>query len=317
MAFNGAAPLPGALAISTDRRTAIDFHMAQRDNREHAEKLGNADMIDIAAMQTDRGLVKTSAGHIHYRAAGSGEAILLFHINQQSSAVYLELMAALSGRFRAIAIDYPSYGMSDHIAFQPTIEDYARWMVEIMDRLGIARAHVLGEATGAAVCIELASAFADRIGKVILVNCPIYLDEGAAERTHAPLKSGLRPTDASGFPLTRTLEFMLEQDPGHTPMHPTQSWMDRINVAQMETGRDRWQALDALHEYDIAGKLKRITQPTLLLIGERFHYVHLKHEFTSRVPGMRCEVLPGGRFGMAWEKAEDIGRMAIDFIDRR
>lgn len=272
-------------------------------------------MTDITSMQSERGLVRTSAGHIHYRAAGRGEAILLFHINQQSSAVHLELMAALSGRLRAIAIDYPSYGMSDHIAFQPTIHDYAKWMVEVMDHLGITRAHVLGEATGAAVCIELAAAFADRIGKVILVNCPIYLDEHAAERTHAPLKGGLRPTDASGFPLTRTLEFMLEQDPGHSPLHPTQSWMDRINVAQMETGRDRWQALDALNQYDIAGKLKRITQPALLLIGEHFHYVQFKHEFLARVPGMCCEVLPGGRFGMAWEKAEDIGRMAIDFID--
>lgn len=272
-------------------------------------------MIDISAMQTDRGLVRTTAGHIHYRAAGRGEAILLFHINQQSSALCLELMAALSGRFRAIAIDYPSYGMSDHIAFQPTIHDYAKWMVEVMDALGVARAHVLGEATGAAVCIELAAAFASRIGKVILVNCPIYLGEGAAERTHAPLKGGLRPTDASGFPLTRTLKFMLEQDPGHSPLHPTQSWMDRINVAQMETGRERWQALDALNKYDVAGQLTRITQPTLLLIGELFHYVQLKYEFLSRVPGMRCEVLPGGRFGMAWEKAEDIGRRVIDFID--
>lgn len=272
-------------------------------------------MSDIAAPRTERGLVKTSAGHIHYRALGRGEPILLFHINQQSSAVYLELMAALRGRLRAIAVDYPSYGMSDHIAFQPTIQDYARWMVEVMDHLGIAKAHVLGEATGAALCIELAVAFPDRIGKLILVNCPIYLDAHAAERTHTPLKTGLRPADASGFPLTRSLEFMLEHDPGHAPMHPTQSWMDRINVAQMETGRDRWQALDALNKYDIAGNLKRITQPALLLIGEHFHYVHLKHEFTARAPGMRCEVLSGGRFCMAWEKAEDIGRRVIEFID--
>ena len=63
-----------------------------------------------------RGLVRTHLGHIHYRESGSGPAIVLLHINQQSSELMLELMAALSPRMRAIAIDYPSHGGSDHVA---------------------------------------------------------------------------------------------------------------------------------------------------------------------------------------------------------
>ena len=61
----------------------------------------------------------------------------------------------------------------------------------------------------------------------------------------------MRPEDASGFPLTRTIEFMLERDPGHAPLHPSQSWMDRINTAQMEVGRNRWQAVTALANFDL------------------------------------------------------------------
>jgi hypothetical protein len=33
---------------------------------------------------------------------------------------------------------------------------------------------------------------------------------------------------------------MLEKDPGHAPMEPSQSWMDRINTAQMVVGGNRW-----------------------------------------------------------------------------
>ena len=271
-------------------------------------------MIDIAGFKVERGLVKTSAGYLHYRSAGQGEAILMFHINQQSSAVYLELMSVLCPRYRAIAVDYPSYGMSDHIDFQPTIEDYSKWMFELMDGLGLAKAHVLGEATGAALCVEMAASMPSRVGKVVLVNCPIYLARDSAEKSHAPLKTGLRPADASGFPLTRTIEFMLEQDPMHSPLHPTQSWMDRINVAQMETGRDRWQALDALNKYDTVGGMVRVAQPTLLLIGEHFHYVQFQDAFFSRIRDLRIKVLPGGRFGMAWEKAEEVGQRVTDFI---
>ena len=39
-----------------------------------------------------------------YRSSGQGEPILMFHINQQSSAVYLELMSVLAPRYRAIAV---------------------------------------------------------------------------------------------------------------------------------------------------------------------------------------------------------------------
>ncbi len=38
-------------------------------------------------MDIERGLVKTGLGHIHYRAAGADQPVMLFHINQQSSAL--------------------------------------------------------------------------------------------------------------------------------------------------------------------------------------------------------------------------------------
>lgn len=265
-------------------------------------------------MQIERGLIKTTAGYVHYRAAGSGRPIMLHHINQQSSALFLELMSVLGQELRAVAIDYPSHGASDHIAWQPGIADYAKCVIEVMDALGVRKAAALGEATGAAVSMELACAWPERVDKAILVNCPYYRDGASADRAHAPLKSGLRPEDASGFPLTRTLDFVLARDPAHSPMHPTQSWMDRINLAQIEAGRDRWQALDALHQYDIAGNLARMHCPVLLLIGENFHYVTLRDEFTARIKDLRLEIVKDGRFCMTWERADEIGRRVIEFL---
>ena len=86
-------------------------------------------------MDIERALVKTSMGYIHYRAAGRGAPVVLLHMNQQSSALYLELMAVLAPGVRAIAIDYPSHGMSDHVTIQPTIADYARCVLEVVDAL--------------------------------------------------------------------------------------------------------------------------------------------------------------------------------------
>jgi pimeloyl-ACP methyl ester carboxylesterase len=265
-----------------------------------------------------RHLLPTRFGQIHCREAGSGPAIILLHINQQSSQLYLELMEALAPSLRVVAMDYPSHGMSDHIDVQPTIGDYAECAARVMEGLGIKRFAALGEATGAAVAIELGVAHAEQVDAVVLLNCPLYRDRSHAHDVHAPLKADLRPSDPSGFPLTRTLEFMREKDPSHAPLNPDQSWMDRINVAQIEAGRHRWQALDALNAYDIGRSLERLDCDTLLMMGEHFHYTPRLDEYRRRIRRLAAaEVVPQARFCMGWEKAGVVGQRVIAFLSRQ
>ncbi len=265
----------------------------------------------------DRGLVKTALGHIHYRTAGSGPAVMLFHINQQSSALMVELIEALSPRFRVVAMDYPSHGHSDPMPGQPDYNDYVGCAVAVMDALGIGRASVMGEAVGAGVAVHFANTHPDRTHKVVPINCPFSPERG---RTHVhvrELQSGLRPEDESGWPVTRTVAFMQTVDPGHAPMNPSQSWMDRINTARMEVGRNGWQAVTALANYDLDDGLRRLTHPTLILLGEHFHYAGFASEMTARAKNARADIIPGARFCMSWEKAADIAERAGPFLTGR
>ena len=265
-----------------------------------------------------RGLVETEFGYIHYRHTGDhhAQAIVLSHINQQSSALMIELLEKLGRTLHAVAIDYPSCGMSDHVAEQPAIHDYATVIIRVLDALKIDKASTLGEAGGAFVSADLAATYPDRVQNAILVNCPSYGNEDTKHRAHTPLKTGLRPDDASGFPMTRTLEFVLQQDPGHAPLHPTQSWMDRINVAAIEAGRHRWQVLDAIHAYDLPTNLKKIRCPTLLMMGEHFHYVQDMPTLQSYLANSAGAVIQGGRFCMTWEHAGEITERTLKFINK-
>ena len=262
----------------------------------------------------ERGLVGTRYGYIHYRRAGGTRepAVIVSHINQQSSALMIELVEALAAKTQAIAFDYPSCGMSDHVIEQPSIVDYANCAKAVLDHLGVRRAVALGEATGAFVSAELAAADADRIQRAILVNCPYYPEKAVSERAHAPLKGNLRPTDASGFPLTRTLEFVLEHDPMHAPVNANQSWMDRINVAQMEAGRDRWQPLHALGAYDLLARLPQIGAPVHFIMGEHFHYRTHLAALASHARDATTEVIDGARFCVTWSHARHIAARVFE-----
>ena len=264
-------------------------------------------------IEIERGLLKTDRGTIHYRAAGSGDPILLFHINQQSSALMLELMEALAPDFRVLAMDYPSHGMSDPVARQPSIGDYADIALQLMDANGIARAHLIGEAVGSLVATDLAGRHPDRVSRVMLVSCP-YLPGVPLDQTKGDVTADHRPTDPSGFPLTRTMEFVLDRDPAHSPMRLTQSWMDRINRAQIEAGRNRWQALDALRAYDLAAGLGRLRRPVRVLMGEHFYFLQHKDEMMAHLPGATLKVIPNGRFCVTWEHAATVAREARAFL---
>jgi pimeloyl-ACP methyl ester carboxylesterase len=267
-----------------------------------------------SVMQVERGLVRTSYGYVHYRAAGAGAPVVLLHINQQSSALFLELMAVLSNTFRVVAIDYPSCGMSDHFRSPPAVADYVTSVIEVMDGLDIQETNILAEAGSTAIATEVANARPDRVRRLVLVNAHYYTDRAAADSHHTELRGRLRPADPSGFPMTRTLAFVLEHDPGHMPMNPTQSWMDRINVAQIQAGRDRWQFVDALATHDYGAALARLQQPTLLIWGEHFHYSKFREEFTRRVRNHQLILIKDARFALTWERPEEIGRAATAFF---
>lgn len=262
------------------------------------------------AFPIERGLARTFAGHIHWRSCGKGPAVMVSHINQQSSALMLELLQALAPDFRAVAIDYPGHGHSDRFDGAPTIEGYARSVIEVMDALGIERACAMGEAVGAGVSYALGANWPGRVDRIVAINTPYFEKDG----TDIADIVKVRPADASGFPAPRSLEFMLAHDPDHSPMNPTQSWMDRINTAQLEIGRDRWQAVQAYEGFDLFGTMQRLACPVLMLYGEHFVYGRHRHMLHAKCPHAKVEIVPGGRFCMTWERATDIAAHARAFL---
>jgi pimeloyl-ACP methyl ester carboxylesterase len=259
----------------------------------------------------ERGLVTTSYGQIHCRASGAGTPIVLLHINQQSSDLYRELIAELAPAFRVVAIDYPSHGASGHLTFQPKIADYATCVDEVMQALGHARYAVLGEATGAGVAAELAATRKDTVTRCILVNCPELTDD--PEGLLGEFKTDFRPADETGFPRLRSIDWLLAHDPVHSPMAPDQDWMDRLNRAQVECGRDRWQALTALLHHDLKAAQRGIACPVLLLMGEHFYCRDRADLIGSRIADFQMAELPGARFCAGWESAAEIAARVREF----
>ena len=111
---------------------------------------------------------------IHYQEAGDEAAppLILIHGFISSNLIWSHLLAPLANAgFRVIAPDLPGYGYSDKPADAPyTIEDQARTVVGLMNRLGIETATVVGASYGGAVAAMMALDYPERVEKLILVG---------------------------------------------------------------------------------------------------------------------------------------------------
>jgi pimeloyl-ACP methyl ester carboxylesterase len=253
--------------------------------------------------------VQTRHRRLHYREAGRGGTIVLLHINRQSSALYLELIEALSADFHVLAPDYPGYGLSEPIGAAPSIADYAGCVRALLDAKGIGRATMLGEVVGAAVATEFAVRYPAATAGVVLINCPFMADARAAATVVGSARS--RAAQAND---DQNDEAFISRHGQHAPLLPSPSWVARVREAHRQCGNRCWQAADALLAYDLRAALRRMRAPALLVTGEFSPFAGFMPELNHILPGARSHVLAQSRFGIGWERAADVARLVGEFV---
>lgn len=271
------------------------------------------DLVASQAAAVHSRFMPSQHGRVHYREAGRGQAIVLLHINRQSSALYQELIEALGSRFHVLAPDYPGYGRSDPFGREPSIEDYARCVHALLESRGIRRAVLLGEAVGSAVAVAFAALYPEATAAIVLINCPLTADRAAA----SAVVGSARARAAGSGDAAADDEAFIARHGQHAPLAPSASWVARVREAHRQCGERCWQAAEALLAFDLRGALGRVTAPALLLTGEFSPFAGFMPEIARLLPQAGSHVIEQSRFGIGWEKAREVARLTSEFVARQ
>ena len=114
--------------------------------------------------------VKTCLGTLHVTTEGAGPPVVFWGSLLMSGAMWAAQAAHLSGRYRVVRIDPPGHGRSDPLSRGFSLDECARCVVETLDALGMARAHIVGSSWGGMVAGCFATAHPDRTGALVLVS---------------------------------------------------------------------------------------------------------------------------------------------------
>ena len=115
--------------------------------------------------------VRTAGRRFSLLEAGKGEPLIMLHGLGGTKASFLPTVAALSDRYRVIAVDLPGFGDSGKplgAPYDPAF--FADSVVSLLDALELDRVHLLGHSMGGRAALEVAFDRPDRVAGLVLVT---------------------------------------------------------------------------------------------------------------------------------------------------
>lgn len=156
----------GRVAGITAAALAAGYASVQAAN----EVIRRREDLDPEAIERPGSMFYLRGLGIHFVERGSGPALVLLHGYGGSIFSFRHQIGPLAEHHRVIALDLPGFGYSD----RPTDLDlshtaHVERLRELLDRMDVERAAVLGHAMGGAIAMRLAAMHPERVERLILV----------------------------------------------------------------------------------------------------------------------------------------------------
>jgi pimeloyl-ACP methyl ester carboxylesterase len=161
-------------ALAEDARGGLDAYRAGRLSVRQNLHLGIGFLAATSGL-TGQGrlrfrMVTTRRARLSTVEAGLGPVVVAVHGLGATKGSFLPSVVALSDRFRVIALDLPGFGDSDKpIGARYDAGYFAAAVIDLLDALGVDRAHLIGNSLGGRVALEVGLRQPDRVDRLALL----------------------------------------------------------------------------------------------------------------------------------------------------
>jgi pimeloyl-ACP methyl ester carboxylesterase len=257
--------------------------------------------------------VPTRLGPTHVIAGGAADAppLLLLPSFAGTAVVWRLNAEGLSRHFRIYAVDVigqPGKSLANRALRH---RDYADWLADLIDGLGVARASIVGCSFGAFLALNQALATPDRVERVVLISpagtfASQYWKLIYAMRIRAPLLRLLRRlTGAKRAPSLADL--------GPRRLPRDMKWAALIGVTMAERAKVSVTNPTVFSR----AQLRAIRAPTLLLIGDKetlYEPRAMLQLAQARMPGLQAAIVPDADHIAAMAQPDDVNARIVAFL---
>jgi pimeloyl-ACP methyl ester carboxylesterase len=244
-------------------------------------------------------------GRVYVPRGGTGAPLLFLHA-AGGAGQWLEFHRLLARRYEVYAPDHPGFGRSDELAEVEGVDDLVYHYLDVIDRLGLERPHVVGASFGGWVAAELAVAAPHLIGSLVLLSA-----------------AGLRlPGHPIADPFIMTPRQVVEtlyHDPGKAPPMPAEPDVDMVLAVYRDmTALARFSWAPFLNNPKLERRLRRITAPTLVAWPSDDRLIPIAHgrRYAELIPNAEFAVVEDCGHAMYFERPAAFADVTVDFLAR-
>lgn len=265
----------------------------------------------------------TTAQTIRYTDQGEGEVIVLVNGLSRTSRHWLGFDRALAQSFRVITFDLRGVGTSNQACtWQTRVEDMAQDLIQLLDQLAIAKAHIFGVSLGGMVALACGIHHPTRCLSLTLVNSSVGNHPLSDKRLtrHALLfmlrSAFMKPTQ---LPHARLLsDLVLSRDT---------SASRRLIIAQNLVQLELEQATDpsqvmkqafAALRFRPGPQLGTMKVPTLIIRGSDDRFVPPENSDTiaKQLAHATCWTIEGGGHEVTMDRCDEVLKVQVEWIKR-
>ena len=260
---------------------------------------------------------------VNYVDIGSGplKPVVFVHGLGGQWQNWLENIPRAAQERRVIAVDLPGFGLSPMPRERITISGYARTVNALCEQLGLDVVEVVGNSMGGYIAAEFDIQFPQRVDRLILVSAAGI---SSADLAHRPILTlGRIATAITAWSAPHDRQLASRPKARHLALALVARYPSRLKADLAfegffkGTGKPGFEdALRACLEYDFRDRLPEISQPTLIVWGEKDSIIPVRdaHEFERLIPDSRKVVMAEtGHISMA-ERPVAFNDLMMDFL---
>jgi 3-oxoadipate enol-lactonase len=247
---------------------------------------------------------------VFVRQVGTGRPLVLLHGLLVSGELFDPLVEAWSARHRLIVPDLRGHGRSAALPGPYSVGRLAADIVDLLDRLAVPRADVLGYSQGGTVAQQLARDHPDRVDRLVLACTYADNRQPRRERLEGLLSLWLLATLGPA-----AMAGLIARGVGGPPLSAAQV----AALRRMLAANDRRRAVAAhraMLAFDSRRWLAEITAPTLVVNGGADAAVPGWHAelLAAGIPHAELRTLPGAGHFLAWTHTAEFAEIVAGWL---
>jgi len=194
---------------------------------------------------------------------GQGPACLLVHAFPFDARMWEPQIEAIAPTHRVIAPDLRGFGRSANLPPARTVDEHADDLVELLDRLGIENAAVVGLSMGGYIAFALMRRHPSRVRALVLADTKATADGEEAKRNRQAIIDLVREQGPAAL-MQKLLPNLIAADADEAVKQKV------LEIGGSQTVEAVANALMALRDRpDSTELLSRIAVPTTVIVGEQ------------------------------------------------